>query len=354
MVTDLLFRRARRERDWRGALVSLSLHALLVLAACWIVMREPAKQGRPAPSAYVGPGGGAAPAVPHRVERALKPPAKKLPKRIAAVGRPAGVRLPPPAPMASAQGSALESPLSGRTGGKGFGSGSPAGVGAGPGVGAARAFRSVMGLRMRATKVAVYLDCSGSMRPYLPRVEAEIRSQYPDADVFRFDGARIVGLDDRVVHGRGFTGDPPRLREEPTMTDPATLTPAGRSAFLSLRPACEKGSLGAWIDRMLHEPYDALVVFSDFQDGVRIYHRTPKGPRQVYSDSAYAPMKGEVRASYRWQSAWLEAFGRASSGRGPRLYLFSLQREPQDLLRRCVEASGGGSVAVGWLRRKAR
>ncbi len=317
-------------------------------------MREPAEERRLAPSAYVGPGGGAAPAAPHRIERANKPPTKRLPKRIAVLGRPAGVRLPPPVPMMSAQGSTLESSLAGRTGGKGFGPGSLGGGGSGLGVGAAREFRSVMGLRMRATKVAVYLDCSGSMRPYLPRVEAEIRAQYPDADVFRFDGARVVGLDDRVVHGRGFTGDPPRLREEPTMTDPATLTPAGRSAFLSLRPACEKGSLGAWIDRMLHEPYDALVVFSDFQDGVRIYHRTPKGPRQVYSDSAYAPMRGDVRASYRWQSAWLEAFGRASRGRGPRLYLFTLRREPQDLLRRCVEASGGGLTTVAWLRRKAR
>lgn len=235
-----------------------------------------------------------------------------------------------------------------------MGLGHAAGRGAGVGMGTARESRSVMGLRMRATKVAVYLDCSGSMRPYLPKVEAEIRAQYPDADVFRFDGARIVGLDDRVVHGRGFTGDPPRLREERTLTDPGALTPAGRAAFLSLRTACEKGSLGAWIDRMLHEPYDALVVFSDFQDGVRIYHRTPKGPRQVYSDSAYAPMKGDVRASYRWQAVWLEAFGRAGRGRGPRLYLFTVQREPQDLLRRCVEASGGGCASVAWLRRKGR
>jgi hypothetical protein len=65
-------------------------------------------------------------------------------------------------------------------------------------------------------------------------------------------------------------------------------------------------------------------------------------------------MKGDVRASYRWQAVWLEAFGRAGRGRGPRLYLFTVQREPQDLLRRCVEASGGGSASVAWLRRKGR
>ncbi|MFM8905592.1 MAG: hypothetical protein ACKOIB_10180, partial [Verrucomicrobiota bacterium] len=84
------------------------------------------------------------------------------------------------------------------------------------------------------------------------------------------------------------------------------------------------------------------------------HHRPPTRPRHDSSDSASAPMTGAVRATSRGQLAWLEAFARASRGRGPRLYLFSLQREPQDLLRRCVEASGGGSVAVGWLRRKAR
>ena len=353
MGTELLFVRARRVRDWRGAAASAVVHACLVVLACWIVMHEPPPPVRPPTGAYVGPGGGAAPA-PSKVVQVRRPPTYRPPKRIAAVGRPSGLKLPPPSPVKSAPSPGLDSALAAKAGGKGLGPGFGAGRGAGAGAGPAREFRSVMGLRMRATRVAVYLDCSGSMRPYLPRVEAEIRAQYPDADVFKFDGARVVGLDEKVVHGRGFTGDPPRLREEPSMTDPAVLTPAGRSALLALRTACEKGSLGAWIDRMLHEPYDALVVFSDFQDGVRIYHRTPKGPQQVYSDSAYAPMKGAVRPSYRWQGAWLEAFGAAQRGRGPRLYLFTVQREPQELLKRCVEASGGGCASVSWLRRKAR
>ena len=35
-----------------------------------------------------------------------------------------------------------------------------------------------------APRIAVYLDCSSSMMPYLEAVEAEVRTQFPDADVF--------------------------------------------------------------------------------------------------------------------------------------------------------------------------
>jgi hypothetical protein len=33
-------------------------------------------------------------------------------------------------------------------------------------------------------RIAVYLDCSNSMADSLPAVEAEVRKQFPDADVF--------------------------------------------------------------------------------------------------------------------------------------------------------------------------
>jgi hypothetical protein len=211
--------------------------------------------------------------------------------------------------------------------------------------------KPVLGATILAQKVAVYLDCSGSMKPYLERVDAEIRKQFPTADVFRFDGARVVALDDDIVHGRRFRGTPPRLREEPTETVVATLTDAGQRLQAKLREACEKGSLGAWLDRLLAEPYDALVVFSDFQDGVRIYEEGPQGkPRLIYSDSAYHRVDERKVASYRWEQAWLEAFARAPRRQGPRLYLFSIQAPPQAFLLKCVQVSSGASVDVGWLR----
>jgi hypothetical protein len=76
----------------------------------------------------------------------------------------------------------------------------------------------VMGTTIRAQKIAVYLDCSGSMRPYLSQVTQEIKNQFPDADVFRFDGARVVGLENNVVYGKNFRGEAPRLTEAPTQT----------------------------------------------------------------------------------------------------------------------------------------
>lgn len=236
----------------------------------------------------------------------------------------------------------LSSSLSGA--GKGFGFGGASG--------SAQHFvgKPVLGATIRALHVAVYLDCSGSMKPYLARVAAEIRQQYPDADVFQFDGARIVAVEDHIAHGRSFRGEAPRLTEAPSQTVEAALTPVGRQLLARLRLPCEKGSLGAWIDRLLAEKYDALVVFSDFQDGIRVYDEKRKGhPSLVYADSSYRQV-GHALPAGRWQEQWLQAFRQAEQGRGPRLYLFSIQEEPQGFLRRCVEASGGASVNVRWLR----
>ena len=248
--------------------------------------------------------------------------------------------------------------LSGGQGKGGFGQGHGAfgGNGLGAGLGGRAGFvgRPVMGAFIRAKRVAVYLDCSGSMRPYLPRVEAEIRKQFPDADVFRFDGARVVGLGDMVVHGRRFHGVAPKLREGPTQTVTESLTPAGRAVQAKVRVACEKGSLGAWMDRLLSESYDALVVFSDFQDGVRLYESKKGEPKMVYSDSSYHKVGGVQKGHTRWQREWLEAFGKAPHGAGPRLYLFTVQQEPQGFLQACVAASGGASTSVSWLKKSGR
>ena len=354
-LADPLVAARPRPRAWRSLVSSLLFHGLLVALACWIVLRTPTRPSPPKDFVAHAVAGGrsGAPASLHPVQR--KPKVVVPAKRLVAKSATATLALPPMKAMTSEVG------LTGMTagqgkGGFGRGRGSIGGNGLGAGLGNRAGFvgRPVMGAFIRAQRVAVYLDCSGSMRSYLPRVEAEIRKQFPDADVFRFDGARVVGLGDKVVHGRGFHGPAPRLREGPTQTTVETLTPAGRLVQAKVRTACEKGSLGAWLDRLLAEPYDALVVFSDFQDGVRLYETKKGEPKMVWSDSSYHKSGGAQKGQTRWQREWLDAFARAPQGRGPRLYLFSVQQEPQAFLRACVAASGGAWTSVSWLRKGGR
>jgi len=341
-------------RAWRSLASSLLFHGLLVVLACWVVLRTPTRPPAKEFAAHAVAGGrSGAPASVHPVQR--KPKVVMPAKRLVSKSATATLALPPMKAMTPEVGLAGLMAGIGK-GGFGRGRGSFGGNGLGAGLGNRAGFvgRPVMGAFIRAQRVAVYLDCSCSMRSYLPRVEAEIRKQFPDADVFRFDGARVVGLGDKVVHGRSFHGPAPRLREGPTQTVVETLTPAGRMVQAKVRTACEKGSLGAWLDRLLAEPYDALVVFSDFQDGVRLYETKEGEPKMVWSDSSYHKSWGAQKGQTRWQHEWLEAFAKAAQGRGPRLYLFSVQQEPQAFLRACVTASGGAWTSVSWLRKGGR
>jgi hypothetical protein len=349
MVPSSFTRERPRTRSWRGLLASVLVHVGLVVAACWIVFRSPLPPPRPdGPSVFVAPAGQSAAGEKEHMVRA-QPKANFRPKARLAVNNPnASVALPSLPPVAG-NGAG---PAAGAKGMGAKGQGFGRGQGFGGPVGSAQRFvgKPVMGATIRAQHVAVYLDCSGSMRPYLARVTAEIRKQYPDADVFQFDGARVVALEESIVHGRNFHGEPPRLTEAPTQTVEAELTPGGRLLQARLRVACEKGSLGAWLDRLLAEKYDALVVFSDFQDGIRVYDEKRKGhPSLIYSDSSFRQV-GHALPKGRWQEQWLQAFRKAEQGQGPRLYLFSIQEPPQGFLQRCVEASGGASVDVHWLR----
>ena len=347
-------RRRASARSWRGFLLSLAMHSLLVVVACWVVFHEPVSPPKQEFTAHAVAGGkSGGPSKTHPITR--KPKVLIPQKRLTSKSASATLALPPMKAMTPEVGLAG---LSGGQGKGGFGRGQGAfgGNGLGAGLGSRAGFvgRPVMGAFIRAKRVAVYLDCSGSMRSYLPRVEAEIRKQFPDADVFRFDGARVVGLGDVVVFGRRFHGNAPRLREGPTQTALETLTPNGRSVQAKVRTACEKGSLGAWMDRLLAESYDALVVFSDFQDGVRLYESKKGEPKMVYSDSSYHKVGGIQKGHTRWQREWLEAFAKAPSGAGPRLYLFTVQKEPQAFLQACVAASGGASTSVSWLKKGGR
>lgn len=354
-LVDPLLAARPRPASWRSLGGSLLFHGLLVILACWVVLRTPNRTpvAKEFVAHTVAGGKSGAPASVHPLQR--KPKVSVPVKRLVSKSASATLTLPP------MKMPTLEAGLAGMAAGKGKGAcgrgqGSFGGNGLGVGLGNRAGFtgRPVMGAFIRARRVAVYLDCSGSMRSYLPRVEAEIRKQFPDADVFRFDGARVIGLGDKVVHGRSFHGAAPRLREGPTQTVVETLTPAGRMVQAKVRTACEKGSLGAWVDRLLAEPYDALVVFSDFQDGVRLYETKKGEPKMVWSDSSYHKSWGAQKGQTRWQREWLDAFARAPLGRGPRLYLFSVQQEPQAFLRACVAASGGAWTSVSWLRKGGR
>ncbi len=353
-ISESVIGRRPQARSLRSLLLSLGLHGLLVVAACWIVFRQPAMPPKQEFTSHAVAGGkSGGPTATHPVQRQPKVPTPQ--KRLTTKSASATLALPPMKAMTPEMGLAGLSAGQGKGGmGRGLGGFGGKGLGAGLGNGAGFVGRPVMGAFIRAKRVAVYLDCSGSMRSYLPRVEAEIRKEFPDADVFRFDGARVVGLGDVVVYGRRFHGDAPRLREGPTQTVVETLTPNGRAVQVKVRVACEKGSLGAWMDRLLEEPYDALVVFSDFQDGVRLYEAKKGEPKLIYSDSSYHKVGGVQKGHAPWQREWLDAFAKAQRGGGPRLYLFTVQQEPQAFLQACVAASGGAATSVSWLRKGVR
>jgi len=336
-------------------LVTLGLHAALVgLAVLWVFRTVLEADKPPVDPVFSLPSGGSPAARQVQVKAPQRPPPSAPSGRILSRSADAVMALPSSPTLPSLTGLALAGPAGaagaakGGLGGSGGGSGTGVGSALG-GAGAGWVGKPVMGARIAARRLAVYLDSSGSMRPHLARVEAEIRREFPDADVFRFDGARVVVVNGRVAEGRGYDG--PSSPRRPGLSDPATMTPAGRRLLERLAPRCEAGSLGAWIDWMLEEPYDGLVVFSDFQDGIRQYRDPAKGPLElIYADSKRRRMDERRPGDDRWQRAWLDRFSQASRGRAPRLYLFSSEVEPQAILRQCAVASGG-SVAIVEVRR---
>jgi hypothetical protein len=248
--------------------------------------------------------------------------------------------------------------MSGMTAGgasKGFGGGSGGGIGAGKGVGVGngRNFvgKPVMGAKIMASRIAVYLDASGSMRPYLDRVESEIRRQFPEADIFRYNGIWTNVVDGEVVGGRKQKGDagfgPP---QDPGSfsTDPKTLTADGKAVFRKWDENFRRGSVGAWLDVMMRDRnYDALVLFSDFQDGFTQYD---KDGSVIFQENSRGNVNNRKSKDTRWEQDWISTFSKAQAGMGPRLYCFTTQVTPQKLIATCVEASGGEIKDVSWLR----
>ena len=349
-MSHVSVRQRKSPQNWKGFVTSVGVHAILLGLACWVVWQSPlAVKIHQDPDLFVTASGSAKPTGVSQTY-VVKNPSRKFQGacRLSVNSTSSSIVLPELSGVSDTMTPSFS--MEKGMGREGVGQGQ--GISFGNGMGDSRTLvgKFVMGASIRAQKIAVYLDCSGSMRPYLTRVTQEIKNQFPDADVFRFDGARVVSLENNIVYGRNFHGDAPRLTEAPTQTVESELTSDGRQLLSRIRTACEKGSLGAWIDRLLGEDYDALVVFSDFQDGVRIYEEGNKGaPSLVYSDSNYHKVGRDMPVK-SWQGKWLEAFKKGITGHGPKLYLYSIQQPPQGLLKACVEASGGNAISVSWLK----
>jgi len=207
-----------------------------------------------------------------------------------------------------------------------------------------------------APRIAVYLDCSNSMAPYLSAVEAEVRKQFPDADVFSIPHIK-VWVDGTVVRG----GATSVLAHRPPATGPrvsvdaSRMTPVGRELLTRYAGNFETGSVGAWADILRREKrYDALVIFSDFNDQVL---QTRSGAGAVYLDTAAQRTLPEAHildtrtvAEKVWEDSWIGSFELARSGKGPALYLFSTRHPATRVLQKCAEVSGGKFTLVDWLR----
>ena len=354
-----------------GLTISIIIHAVLILiAAIWVISTVTDSVKKDPDSFSTGAGGGnagdRAKVQPHKVQPKNAKTLAKNSARITSKNANATISLPE-LPVSSS--ASMISGMTAGGGSKGFGGGSGGGIGSGMGVGVGngRNFvgKSVMGAKIFAVKIAVFMDASGSMSGYLDRVEAEIRKQFPDADVYCYNGLFITVQDGMVVGGDRFKGQPVRsaglgVRE----TDQKKLTGTGKNLYKKFDDNFKMGSAGAWLDIMRQQrSYDALVLFSDFQDGVTQYRI--KGEKAdanvqgggfpiVYYDginpSVARGSDARKPAEKRWEEEWLKSFADAKDGKGPRLYCFSTQVEPQQLLSKCVTASGGQIKMVTWLR----
>ena len=207
-------------------------------------------------------------------------------------------------------------------------------------------------------RIAVYLDCSASMESYLAGVEAEIRKQFPDADVFKVPAIKIWA--DGVTIRGGVTSVLPHkpVPAGPTVSlDTTSLSPTGKAILARYAGNFEVGSVGAWVDILRSEKrYDALVIFSDFNDQV-LQVRAGKTPVQTYVDDASQRLlpEGEIKddrtvAEKAWEDAWVGSFDLANAGKGPVLYLFSTSNPASRILQKSAEVSGGKFTLVDWLR----
>lgn len=333
-----------------GFIISALLHFSLIIFALFWVFSEIAPS-RPRETAFISGSGGSS--VVRGISKNLSEKAfRRLPPtespKILSKGKSTALRLPELPKMNTMK--RLDLGKIGRGGNADFGKDSSdeigvgGGIGAGIGVGIGNGknhlgkFKTLLGAKIKAQRIAVYLDCSGSMQSYLPAVKAEIYEKFPDADVFAFSGAGTEIHDGEIVGGRNMkaktlaTLKRKRANDE---TETAKLSGQGRVIYKKYATHFAAGTTGAWLDILSRERYDALVVFSDFRDGIR---QKRKG-KTVFADSSYAP-KDDTRTPQEraWEKNWLNIFSKKNA---PKLYFFSVRSRPQAFLEKCVTASQG-------------
>jgi hypothetical protein len=291
-----------------GLSVSIAFHALLVFIAAAFVVSTVTDNAKKDPNQFAtGAGGGSGGERVKNTQHKIKPKnVKSLAKtttRITSKSASASIALPDMPNSASAS-SMVSGAMAGGSS-KGFGGGSGGGIGTGRGMGSGGGknfvAKPVMGANIFSQRLAVYFDASASMLPYLERVEAEIRDKFPDADVYLSNGVFIDVHDNEIVGGEKFKGTPFLNRATgtgskknakgelvPTETNPAKLTTQGRAILKKYGNNFKTGSVGGWVDILKDDrTYDALIIFSDFQDGVRQI-RT----KAIGNVAAYKPDKG--------------------------------------------------------------
>jgi hypothetical protein len=358
-----------------GFIVSVGVHVALILIAAFLIISVTKESSKKDPNAFAtGAGGGSAGDKAKNYETKIKPKnVKALAKnaaRITSKSTTATISLPELPTSSSA--SMISGMMSGGSS-KGFGGGSGGGIGSGMGIGVGNGKnfigRPVMGAKIFAQRIAVFMDASGSMHEHLDRVEAEIRKQFPDADVYMYNGLFITAQDGLVIGGKRFKGQPVRGAHgtnKDFLTDPKKLTGTGKNILKKYDDDFKQGSAGAWIDIMKEEKgYDALILFSDFNDGVTQYRvkgekLPPNSDASAYPVVYYDGTNTSIARGAdnrkpdekRWEQEWLKAFNDARDGKGPRLYLFSINTVPQELLTKCATGSGGQVKMVPWLKIK--
>jgi hypothetical protein len=336
----------REKSPWgskRGLVISIALHLILVLISTLWAISTINPEGNITSHTFAtrANGGGDD---GRKMTIAHKPKAKsKLPKSLTKITCKtihAKLALPelPELSQPMIGGTSPSSKGFGR-GGAGEGGGSGGGRGSGKVIGAVKGGefgvskgmptgRKVLGLNISGEKIAVYLDSSGSMTDSLKAVKEQIEKEFPKADVFTGDGIYTF-IRDGVFAGGNLPGTRIRFSDKP-----ARETPEKDYKLLNftqlrdiLRKRNNAGNVGGWIDIMLkHSNYDALVIFSDFQDPSAqdngnscIFYSTPGGraiDNRTYDEKA-------------WEERWLHKFALANSGQAPRLYLMSTNNAPE-------------------------
>ena len=353
-ATPSVFSRRFFRFGGQGLVVSLAIHGvLLFLATAWVVSITTSQKKEPSTFATgAGGGQGGERAIAQKTKQKPHSP-KSLTKsstKITSKSANAQVALPEMPDVSRAALGAMA------TASKGFGGGAGGGVGGATGLGkGGKNFtgRSVMGMKISGANIAVYFDNSSSMEPYLSGVEKQIKEQFPNADVFRYFGIFNLNQDGEVVGGKPNQKYAIETVEQiaanrrggnrMSANDPGKLSPAGRNLLGSKDAQFRVGGVGAWIEAMLvQKQYDAIVIFSDFEDGI-VQYRTKGEPRPqlVFDADLKGASDNRTDAEKAWEERWVKTFALAADHKAPRLYLYSTVQEPQDLYKRCVAASGG-------------